>query len=189
MMRACLTVTVLWVAAGLAEPARAQVLDLGLGAGYVVGGGSENPGPSLPTFDVVSVIWPWSSWGLAFRWVEGPGEDLYDQPIASGDRTFLGFGHLRYFTVTARHRRRFSDTLGLELGAGMALQGQFATIQELPAPIGRLDDADILFGGFATEALVTRRLLGRLWLQAGATFDFNFETNNFQPVLFAVYRF
>ncbi len=122
---------------GRPELAGAQRLDVGAGVGYVMGGGAENPGPSLPTVDVVGVVWPSSRWGLALRWVEGPGEDLYDQPVASGDRTFLGYGRLRYQTVTLRHRRRLTDALSLELGAGLSVAGRFATIQELVLAVFR----------------------------------------------------
>lgn len=176
------------IVAGLPDVAGAQRLDVGVGTGYVFGGGAENPGPSLPTVDVVGVVWPWNRWGLAVRWVEGPGEDLYAEPVTGGDRTFLGFGHLRYSTVTLRHRRRFSDSLGFELGAGLILGGRFASIQELP-PIGRLDEPDNFFGGLASDAFLTRRLRGPLWVEAGVTFDFNIETNNLHPVVLVVYRF
>lgn len=187
MLRWLMTAVVL-VVVGRPDVARAQRFDVGAGAGYVFGGGVENPGPSLPTVDLVGVAWPWSRWGLAVRWVEGPGEDLYDRPVAGGDRTFMGLGHLRYFTVTARHRRRLTDTLGLELGAGLAFGGHFASIQDLP-PIGRLDDPDNFFGGLASEALLTRRMRGPLSVEAGVTFNFNVETNNVQPVVLVVYRF
>lgn len=187
-MNRWLVMAVVLVVVGRPDVASAQRLDVGVGAGYVFGGGVENPGPSLPTVNLVGVVWPWSRWGLAVRWVEGPGEDLYDRPVAGGDRTYLGFGHLRYATVTLRHRRRLTDSLGLELGAGLTLAGRFASIQELP-PIGRLDDPDNFFGGLASEAFVTRRLRGPLWVEAGVTFDFNVETNNLQPVVLVAYRF
>lgn len=49
--------------------------------------------------------------------------------------------------------------------------------------------AGFVFGGFALEALATRRLASYVALKAGLTWDFNFDTSNFQPVAFAVIRF
>jgi len=188
-MRRWQLIAVVLVIVGRPGDLVAQRLDLGVGGGYVFGGGVEDPGPSLPTSDVVGVVWPFRNWGLAGRWVEGPGEDLSEVPVASGDRTFLGSGHLRYFAVTVRRRHRLSDAVGLEVGAGLALRGQFAVIQVLPPPFGRLDRPNNFFGGLATEVFLTRRLRGPLWVEGGVTYDFNLETNHLQPLALVVWRF
>jgi hypothetical protein len=181
-------------AAGLAEAGNAQgryVVEVGAGGGYVAGGGAENPGPSLPSYDVVVAVWPFERWGVGVRWVEGPGEDLH-APIESFDRTFLGTGHLRYWTVTARHRRPLPRRLELEIGFGLLFDGEFATIVDLhnpPGPPRRLSEADTFFTGMSVDGLVTRDLGRHFAIKGGLTFDFNFETTNVQPVALAVVRF
>jgi hypothetical protein len=175
---------------GLADASYAQDrarVEFGGGAGYVFGGGAEDPGPSLPAFDAIVFVWPFERWGVGFRWVEGPGEDLH-APIRSGDRAFLGTGHLRYWTVTARHRRPLGRQLWFELGFGMLFGGKFATIVELDDPPRRLS-GDTTFNGFSVDGLVTRELASHFSVKAGLTFDFNFETNNVQPVAIGVIRF
>jgi hypothetical protein len=42
-----------------------------------------------------------------------------------------------------------------------------------------------MFDGFALEAFVGRRLTRHFGVKGGVTFDFNFETTNFQPVVLA----
>lgn len=174
--------------AGTANAQTRPVIEVGGGAGYVFGGGAEDPGPSLPVFDVIAVVWLGERWGVGVRLVDGPGEDLH-APVASSDRTFLGTGHLRYWTVSARQRRPLARRLGLELGYGMLFGGEFALIQELHDPPRRTSAPDISFTGFSFEALVTRELARHVAVKAGVTFDFNFETTNFQPVALGVIRF
>jgi hypothetical protein len=158
------------------------------GGGYVFGGGTEDPGPSLPTLDATIVVWPASRWGLAVRLVEGPGEDLH-LPIESLDRTSLGSGHLRYWTVTARYRRPLQRDLGVEVGFGKVFGGEFATVQVFHNPPRRVSTADTFFGGLSLEALVGRGLARHFAMKAGLTYDFNFETANLQPVVLGVVGF
>jgi hypothetical protein len=158
------------------------------GGGYVFGGGTEDPGPSLPTLDAAFVVWPGERWGLAVRLVEGPGEDLH-APIESLDRTFLGSGHLRYWTVTARYRRPLHRDLGVEVGFGKVFGGEFATVQVFHNPPRRSATTDTFFGGLALEGLVTRRLARHFAVKAGLTYDFNVETANLQPVALGVIGF
>jgi hypothetical protein len=158
------------------------------GGGYVFGGGAEDPGPSLPTVDATIVVWPAERWGLAARLVEGPGEDLHT-PREGLDRTSLGVGHLHYWTVTARHRRPLSRSLGVELGFGKLFGGEFATIQMFHDPPRRSSKADTFFNGLSLEALVTHALARHFALKAGLTYDFNVETDNLQTVALGVIGF
>jgi hypothetical protein len=158
------------------------------GVGYVFGGGGENPGSSLATFDAAIVVWPAERWGFAIRRTEGPGEDLH-APIASLDRTFLGEGHLHYWTATVRHRRPISQALGFEMGFGVLLDGEFATVQMFHNPPRRSVAPDTFFNGFSLEALLTRGFSRYFAAKAGMTYDFNFDTANLQPVALAVVRF
>lgn len=174
-----------------AVPAKAQHpprVELEAGGGYVFGGGVENPGPSLPALDGGAAFWWSDRWGLALRAVVGPGEDLIEASPGI-DRTFLGTGHLRYLAVTVRRRRPMTNSWGLELGGGMMLFGQFAMVQMLRDPPRRVVGVDSSFSGFAVEALATRAIARHLALKAGLTFDFNFETNNLQPLVLAAIRF
>src|SRR5436309_2253457 len=175
---------------GLADLGYAQqpVVELEGGGGYLFGGGAENPGPSLPSLDAAIVVWPSERWGVAVRQVEGPGEDLHP-PVESLDRTFLGVGYLRYWTITARHRRPISHDLGLEIGFGWLLDGEFATIEMFRNPPRRSTAPDTFFYGFSLEAFVTHSFARHFAVKTGVTYDFNFETNNFQPVALAVVRF
>jgi hypothetical protein len=178
-------------ALGLADRGYAQggaVVEIGGGAGYVFGGGAEDPGPSLPAFDAIVYLWPFERWGVGVRWVEGPGEDRHPA-IESLDRAFLGTGHLRYWTVTARHRRPLPRQLGFELGFGMLFGGEFASIQELRNPPRRISGSAASFNGFSIDGLVSRELARHVGVKVGLTFDFNFETTDFQPVALGVIRF
>lgn len=56
-------------------------------------------------------------------------------------------------------------------------------------PPRRFDLPDNFFGGFALEGMLSRRVLRHLTIKAGATYDFNFETNNFQPLVLAALSF
>ena len=173
---------------GLASAQTRPAIELEGGGGYVFGGGSENPGPSLPTLDAAIVVWPGKRWGLAARVVRGPGEDLHT-PVESLDRTFLGSGHLQYWTATLRHRRLLRADLGLEIGAGMLFGGEFASVQMFHNPPRRVAAPDNFFNGLSVEALVTRGLARSLAVKAGLTCDFNVETVNLQPVALGVIRF
>src|SRR5437870_759657 len=105
--------------ASVAYAQQQDVVEIEGGAGYVFGSGTEDPGPSLPTLVLAVVGWPTEHWGVAMRRVQGPGEDLYATPVEIPDRTFLGLGHVRYWTVTARHRGSLCRDPGLALGCGI----------------------------------------------------------------------
>lgn len=165
-----------------------SVIEFEGGGGYVFGGGTEDPGPSLPSLDATIVVWPAPRWGVAVRLVKGPGEDLH-APIESLDRTFLGSGHLRYWTVTARHRRPLRHDVGVELGIGMVFGGEFATVQVFHNPPRRSTAPDTFFSGLSLEGLVTRAFARHFAVKAGLTYEFNVETANLQPVALGVIRF
>ena len=187
MVKACLLVSAL-MTVGFSAVAHAQIVEVEAGGGYVFGGGAENPGPSLPVWDVGVVVWPWEKWGVAARIVDGPGEDLHE-PSVSTDRTFLGTGYLRYWTVTARRRWDVQPALRLELGFGLLFDGRFATIQMFHDPPRRSTEPDLFFNGFSVEALVTPRLSKHFGLKAGVICEGNFETTNLQPVVLGTLRF
>lgn len=173
-----------------AGPADAQIVEAAVGGGFVFASGTEDPGPSVPTLNASAVLWPLKRWGVAVRWVHGLGEELFESPQPSGDRTYLGLGSLRYFTLTARHRRPLTPRLGLETGFGVMFGGHFAAVWELHSdPPRRFDAPDTFFGGFALEGMLSRRVFPHLTIKAGATYDFNFETNNFQPLVLAAVTF
>jgi hypothetical protein len=178
--------SIYWADVGYAQSR--TVVELESGGGYVFGSGAEDPGPSLPTFDAAIVVWPTERWGIAVRLVEGPGEDLHT-PAESLDRTFLGAGHLHYWTATARHRRSISRDLGLEVGFGMMFDSKFGTIEMFRDPPRRVSVPNGPAYGFSLEALVTHPLARHFAVKAGVTYDFEFETNHFQPVALAVIRF
>jgi hypothetical protein len=190
-MRKILTLTLCSLAlAGSAHAQRQDVVELEGGGGYLFGSGAEDPGPSVPTVDAAIVVWAAPRWGVAVRRVEGPGEDLYTPPIEIPDRTFLGVGHLRYWTVTARHRRPISRDLGFEIGFGLMFDDTFDDIEMFRDPgIGRIAARNGPAYGLSLEALVTHALARRFALKAGVTYDFNVETNHLQPVALAVVRF
>ena len=188
-MRKILMLTLCSVA--LAEVAYAQrqgVVEFEGGGGYVFGSGAEDPGPSLPTLDAAIVVWATERWGVAVGRVEGPGEDLY-APVESLDRTFLGVGHLHYWTITARHRRSISRDLGLEIGFGMMFDEKFGTIEMFRNSPRRVSVPNGPAYGLSLEALVTHPVARHFAVKAGVTYDFEFETNHFQPVALAVVRF
>src|SRR5438874_9770334 len=95
---------------------RPSFFDVEGGGGYVMGGGAEDPGPSLATYDVGLAAWPTRSVGLAVRVVRGPGKDLH-QPVAISDRTFYGPEKLSYTTCTVRYRSPVRGTWHSEVGA------------------------------------------------------------------------
>ncbi len=188
-MRRILTLTLCCLA--LAEVAYAQrrnVVEFEGGGGYVFGSGTESPGPSLPTLDGAVVVWATPRWGVALRRVAGPGEDLYATPLEGSDRTFLGTGHLYYWTVTARHRRSLSRDFGLEVGFGVMLDEKSDSIVMFRNP-PRRDSVPEVASGFSLEALVTHPLGRHFAVKAGTTYDFVVEVNHFQPVALAVVGF
>jgi hypothetical protein len=176
------------------QPAVAQtrdVLELQLGGGYVVGGGAEDPGPSLPTHDVGIAVWLTEHWGVAARRVVGPGEDIRDSPIVGRDRIFAGKGNLKYSTVTARYRRFFLGEIELNIGFGLAMQGTFEGVQFLlrPGEPPRRITPETRFGGFALEVLLGHKFSRHFGAKGGFTEDFSFETSNFHPVGLGVISF
>ena len=166
-------------------------LEVQAGGGYVWGGGTEDPGPSLSTYNVGAVFWLTDGWGIAGRHVRGPGEDLDDSPVTAARATFSGSENLRYTTVTARRRWSIAGVTELNLGFGLMLGGSFEDIVLLrdpgSAPL-RLNPKTS-FGGFALELLVGRKLSRHFGVKVGFTEDFNLETNNTQLVGLAVFSF
>lgn len=185
-MKSCLLVTAL--IAAIPGPTQAQILELEAGGGYVFAGGAENPGPSLPALDVGIVFWPTAKWGVAARLVDGPGEDLHE-PSVSTDRTFLGTGYLRYWTMTARRRWDVRQGLGFELGFGLLFDGRFASIQLFHDPPRRSTEPDLFFNGFSLEGLVSPHVSKHFGMKAGVICEGNFETTNLQPVILGTLRF
>lgn len=168
------------------------MVELAAGPGFVFGGGSEDPGPSLPSYDIGVVLWPFARWGVAGRLVRAPGEDLYPNPLPSYDRTFLGREKLSYYTFGARYRRFPVPRHEMNLGFGLMVGGEFRTIVSFQQPGGppiRRSHRDTFFNGFYVEGLWGWRLYRHLGVKGGVTFDFNFETNNLQPVVLAVVSF
>ena len=187
-MRTVMALGVVVLVAGSApSPTLAQHVELGAGAGYVFGSGAEDPGPSLPSVDGSVAVWPFTHWGVAYRRVSAPGDDLWDTPVQSGDRVYLGQARLRYWTATARYRRPIGPSSGVQFGLGVQKGGEFSTIWTLRGQ--HRVDPDSFFSGMALEAFVTRRVWRHLAIHAGATFDFNVETNSLQPVVLAVMGF
>jgi hypothetical protein len=179
-------VTVLFVVL-LARFVSAQdypVLEMEAGVGYVVGGGAENAGPSLGTYDLAVSAWPGRNWGVAYRIVRGPGNALLKPPIEGGDRLFLGSGQLKYSTITLRHRLPTPKSTLTEIGFGLMTGGQFADLMYIKA-LERQVEAATHFSGFALEAFAGRRITPFVRVKAGLTYDFNFETGNLQPVVLA----
>jgi len=192
-MRAALILAVL---AGLPMTVRAQThppsaglpsFEIEAGGGYVFGGGAEDPGPSLASFDVGTVFWPVAHWGVAFGLVRGPGEDHHD-PVEGYDRTFFGPENLAYWTITARYRRETRYSLVGEIGFGLMGGGRFSDLEYLHAQ-QRWIHVKTVFGGFVLETFWSRPITRHLGVKGGVTFDFNVETNNLQPVLLATVRF
>jgi hypothetical protein len=133
------------------------------------------------------LVWP-SGWGIGVRVVDGPGEELHE-PVVFMERTFLGTGHLRYWTFTARHRRAVTPTWGLEMGFGLMTNGHFADVWTFnDAPLDRRMSRTT-FGGFSLEGFATRALSRHFGIKGGLTYDFNVETNNLQPLLLGTVRF
>ena len=154
----------------------------------MIGGGSENPGPSLSVFDAGIVFWPGARWGIAVRVAGGPGENLHE-PKVFGDRTYFGSGHLRYWTFTARHRRAVTPRWGAEIGFGMMVNGRFDTIWAFNDPgLGRRQTRTS-FSGFSFQGLATKTLSRHFGIKGGLAYDFNFETNNLQPIVLGTVRF
>jgi hypothetical protein len=180
-----LVLSALWLI--LPAAAFAQQVELELGAGYVFGGGVEDPGPSLATVDAAVAVWPSERWGVAVRLVEGPGEDLHE-PIASGDRTFFGLADLHYWTVTARRRIPLSSARRIDVGFGGLFGGRFSSVEQLHDPPLR-GGARTTFSGFALESFLTQSVADHFAVRGGATLDFSLETTNFQPVILAVLKF
>lgn len=170
------------------EPAKWPIAALELGGGYIVGGGAENPGPSVASYDIGGVFWLTSRWGGAVRVVHGPGQDFYDEPVSSGDRTFFGPENVRYTTVTVRHRWPVRRRDFLEIGGGLMLHGRFTDQEQLHAT-GQVLHAALDFGGLSLEALFSRQFTRAVGIKAGITYDFNPETTNLQPVILGTIGF
>ena len=166
-------------------------LEVQVGGGYVLGGGGENPGPSLPVYDVGLAFWLSERWGVAARHVRGPGDDIWGSPVEDSDRIFSGEGNLRYTTVTARRRWFMASGMELNIGFGLMLGGSYEGVSFLKRsgqPPLRLRP-ETSFGGFALELLVGRKLSRHFGVKVGFTEDFNFDTANTQFVGLAIFSF
>jgi hypothetical protein len=173
-----------------AQAERDSVVDVEVGGGYVIGSGSEDPGPSVRAYDLGIAIWPSEHWGFAVRQVRGPGQDLYRTPITSSDRTFYGPERLIYRAYTVRHRARvIGPGIGLEVGLGLMAGGYFSDLEYLYRQQQYVHVKTGPFGGFALDAFATKKVLGVFGVKGGFTYDFNGETNNFQPVVLAAIGF
>jgi hypothetical protein len=164
-----------------------QTVEVEVGVGYVFGGGSEDPGPSLPAANFAAAVWPSARWGVSVRRVRSIGEDLLDPAVTSGDRTFLGQSHLEYWTVTARRRWSQAPNRSLEIGFGLLLDGRFESLQRLQGE-DRVIGSETVFGGFSLEGFVTQPLSRHLAVKGGLTCEGNFETTNLQPIVMASLR-
>ena len=174
----------------LSAPVLAQhrdTFELQFGGGYVWGGGIENPGPSLMTYNVGVAVWLSDHWGVAARHVGGPGTDPWSEPAVLYDRTEIGLGNLRYTTVTARRRWLTSDGMLVDIGFGLLFNGSYESIEQ-PKPRGR-SPAGAFFGGASLEVFIGHRLSRHFRVKGGFTEDFNIETANTQLVGLAVVGF
>ena len=162
-----------------------DTLELQFAGGYVWGGGVENPGPSLMTYNVGVAVWLSDHWGVAARHVGGPGTDPWSEPAVYYDRTVIGLGNLRYTTVTARRRWLTSDGLHVDIGFGLLFNGSYEFI-ERP---GNRSQAGVFFGGASLEVFIGRRLSRHFRVKGGFTEDFNIETANTQLLGLAVVGF
>jgi hypothetical protein len=177
------------IAPASAQTRRGSVVDVEVGGGYVIGSGSEDPGPSVRVYDLGVAIWPSEHWGFAVRRVHGPGQDLYRTAIESSDRTFYGPERLIYRTYTVRHRGVIGPGIGLEVGFGLMAGGYFSDLGYLYRQQQYVHVKTGPFGGFALDAFATKTILGVFGVKCGFTYDFNGETNNFQPVVLAAVGF
>jgi hypothetical protein len=190
-----LALAVIVAGGSLISAAAAQAYDhrfeLQGGGGYVFGAGSEDPGPSLPVFDLGVVFWFDQRWGIAGRHVRGWGEDIREEPDVSGDRLLISKEDLSYYTLTLRHRRGLREDLELNLGVGLLVGGRFESTFERTRPGGPPERTGIAtkFNGFALEALIGYHLTPHVSIKAGLTEDFNFDTANTHPLVMLVLSF
>jgi len=102
-----------------------------------------------------------------------------------------------FFVLTNFGSAQDRPFLELEAGGGYVVGGggedpgpcgEFADLMYLKA-LERQGEAVTSFNGFALEAFVGRRFTPLFGLKGGVTHDFNFETDNFQPVVLASFGF
>jgi hypothetical protein len=195
VVKTALVRRVLFLVILLGAPARGlaqdrPVAEIEAGVGYSLGGGAEDPAPTIGTLTVGGTLWLTRSWGLSVAYVASYGSDLDDAPVESGDRVFEGLGDLRYLRTVLRHRRALTGAWMLDIGAGLVTGGSFDRLVLLRVPGGSVRaDARVTWGGFAGEVYVRRSLGDHLALRAGATVESNFETTVFQPVVLGVVAF
>jgi hypothetical protein len=113
-----------------------STIEIELGPGFALGGGSENPAPSLPTLSLGAAFWLVERWGLTVTHVRSHGKDLREPPVESIDRVFAGAEDLRYTRAVARYRRRVVNAGDVVLGVGFVLGGSFTDIDFLKTPTG-----------------------------------------------------
>ena len=194
----CMLLVLFYFLVGPLVAQQRDKLEVQVGGGYVLGGGGENPGPSLPTYDVGLAFWLSEHWGVAGRHVRGPGDEIYNSPVETVDRIFLGKGNLRYTTVTVRRRWFMASGTEFNIGFGLMLGGSYEGVNFLKQPGQPLRASSIprlhlrpetSFGGFALELLVGRKLSRHFGVKGGLTEDFNFDTANTQLVGLVVFSF
>jgi hypothetical protein len=181
------------------EPAEAQEaiqrLDVEVGLGYAIGGGLEEPGPTLPRVNVGVVVWFAGRFGVALGYVRGFGEDTTDsqEPLEDlGDRRLLAQKDLRYFRASFRYKHEISRALvdSVEFGGGMIIDGSFTRVSAQLASDGtKIRTFEQEWGALAAEFFAAKRLGRHFGLKAGATFDFNFDTHFLTPVFMGVASF
>jgi hypothetical protein len=167
-----------------------STVEIEFGPGFAVGGGSEDPAPSLPTLSLGATFWLVERWGLAVTHVRSYGEDLREPPVELMDRVFAGAEDLRYTRAVARYRRRVVNAGEVVLGVGFVLGGSFTDIDFLKTPTGlqRLRPKST-WGGFAVEGYFQRFWRAHMGVRVGGTFDTGFETTAFEPVMLGVLAF
>ena len=73
--------------------------------------------------------------------------------------------------------------------ADSSRHGRLRTASGSQAPPGTARPGDTFVNGFSVDGLLTRQIVRHVGIKAGVTFDFNFETTNFQPVVLGVIQF
>ena len=128
---------------------------------------------SLATYDVGVAFWD-HNWGVAARFVRGPGQDLYLRGEGRNNDIYIFQGNLRYTTVTARRRWFLAGSTELNVGFGFMLGGSFEENELRPGRSPSRTETGFL--GFSFEALVGHKLSRHFGVKWGLTQDCNTET-------------
>lgn len=188
--RLCATAGVLLVIPPVVLAQSRPTVDVEFGPGFAVGGGLENPAPSLPTVSIGAGFWLAERWGVAVTRVRSYGEDLREPPVEITDRVFAGAEDLRYTRATGRYRREVGAAGDIVLGLGLVFGASFTDIDFLKTPAGlqRLRPKTT-WRGFAVEAYFQRTILAHFAVRIGGTLDTGTETTVFQPVVLGAITF